>query len=73
MQVKLITTVETIIDIDPENSTSYEEAKAEILGHLSGTDEDEAFTEDTKNAHHDAVQFDHVRTQSVTHSFEEVK
>lgn len=73
MQVKLITTVESIIDIDPENGTSYEEAKAEILGRLSGIDEDDTFTEDTKSAHHDSVQFDKIRAQSVTHSFTKVE
>lgn len=72
MQVRLITVVETLIDVSKHNPT-YEEAKGEILGSLTGIAEDEAVTEEIKDAHHAAVRFDTVISQNVTHSFEEVK
>lgn len=72
MQVRLKTVVETIIDIDPENNASFEEARQEIFGRLSEFDQND-IAEDIKSAHSEATVFDSIRTQSVTHSFEEVK
>lgn len=72
MQVRLITTVETIIDVDPENTVNFETAKAEIYGRLGECDEED-ISESIKSAHAEAVVFDNIRAQSVTHSFEEVK
>lgn len=72
MQVRLTTTISTIIDIYPENKASFEEARQEIFGRLNEFDQDD-IAEDIKSAHAEATVFDHVRAQSVTHSFEEVK
>ena len=72
MQFKLITVIETIIDAS-EHNPSYEEAKGEILGRLTTFAEDDDVTEGIKSAHNEAVVFDTVHAQSVTHSFEEVK
>lgn len=74
MQVKLITTVETIIDIDPENTEDFETAKREIFGNFNDQcDEEDDACGDIKSAHSAAVVFDTIRAQSVTTSFEEVK
>jgi hypothetical protein len=73
MQVRLTTTIETIIDIDPENSPSYEEAKGEIFGRFNDQSDSEDTCEDIKAAHSNAVVYDQVRTQSVVSTFEEVK
>ncbi|MBO6279374.1 MAG: hypothetical protein J6N20_18440 [Pseudomonas sp.] len=74
MQVKLITIIETIIDIDPENTCNFETAKGEIyINHLLENEELDNVADDVKSAHSDAVVFDTVRAQSVTHLFEEVK
>lgn len=67
MQVKLVTTVETIIDLDPEANPSLEEARGEILGRLSSNEEG-SITEEIESAHHEAVVFDQVIAQCVTHS-----
>lgn len=72
MQVKLITVIETIIDCEPEHQATYKQTKDEIFGRfLEGYEED--FSESISSAHSGAVIFDTVRTQTVTHSFEEVK
>jgi hypothetical protein len=68
MQVRLTTTVETIIDIDPENNPTFEETRREIYGRLAESEEAEAYTDGSN-----AVVFDSVRMQTTTHSFEEVK
>lgn len=73
MQVKLITTIETIIDCDPEHRATYKQTKDEIFGRFIGYTEDDDLAEDIKGQHSAAAVFDTVRAQSVTHSFEEVK
>ena len=74
MQVRLITTVETIIDIDQENTDKFEAAKAEIFDNTFHEFPDfDEITEEVKSAHIAAVVYDKVRSQSVTHTFEEVK
>lgn len=73
MQVRLITTVETIIEIDPESTDDFETAKREIFNRLKKCAEEEDVAEEVKSAHSDSVVFDSICTQSVTHSFEEVK
>lgn len=74
MQVRLITTVETIIDIDPENTDNFQTAKSEIFDNNFQELEDlDDAADDIKSAHQSAVHFDHIRTQTVSHSFEEVK
>lgn len=73
MQVKLITIIETIIDAS-EHSPSYEEAKKEIYtGRFFERDDLDNVADDVKQAHVESVVYDSVRSQSVTHSFEEVK
>lgn len=72
MQVKLITTVETIIDISRERYIDLDDSKREILGGFLESASDE-ITKEIKDAHQSAIFFDSVRTQIVTHSFEEVK
>ena len=72
MQVKLITTIETIIEINPENTDDFEIAKREIFHNYIETQED-TVADDLKDAHQSAVIYDTVIAQSVTHSFEEVK
>lgn len=72
MQVKLITTIESIVDIDPENSEVFETVKREIYGRFLEDSHDD-IAEEVLSAHQSSVIFDTVRTQTVTHSFEEVK
>lgn len=72
MQVKLITTIETIIDISRERYVTLDDSKREILGGFLENACDEIAAE-IKDAHQSAVFYDSVRTQIVTHSFEEVK
>jgi hypothetical protein len=73
MQVRLTTTVETIIDIDPNNNPTFEEARREISGRLAESEEAEAYTDGIQSCQSNAVVFDNVRTQTTSHSFEEVK
>jgi hypothetical protein len=76
MQVKLTTTVETVIDIDVENpewENNFEQAKREIFGRFNDQSDSEDTCEGIKAAHSNAVVYDHVRTQSVVSTFEEVK
>jgi hypothetical protein len=74
MQVRLTTIVETIIDIDPENTENFSTAKGEIyVNNYLENEELDNIADDIKSAHQDAVIYDTVRAQSVTHSFEEVK
>lgn len=76
MQVRLITTVETIIDTEDHNP-SFEEAKREIFGRLQEAvaqdTEQEQYVEAVQCLHTSCVVFDTVRTQNVSHPFEEVK
>lgn len=74
MQVRLTTTVTTIIDLE-ESGASFEEARREIFHRFNEeTDlDDSECTDEIKSAHAKAVVFDTVRLQSVEHSFEEVK
>lgn len=74
MQVRLITTVETTIEINPENTVNFETAKGEIfVNNLLENEELDNIADDIKSAHQDAVVYDSVRAHSVSHSFEEVK
>jgi hypothetical protein len=73
MQVKLTTVVETIIDVDPENTEEFDTAKAEIFVNSFISKHDEDSLEDIKAEHSEAVVFDHVRCQTVTHSFTKVE
>lgn len=77
MQVRLITTIETIIDVDPKNDATLEEARREILGRLhEAIDQDseqEQYVEAVQCLHTGCVVFDQVRTQTVTHSFSKVE
>ena len=77
MQVKLITIIETVIEIDPENDPTFEEAKREIFGSLQEAIErdgnQDQYVEAVQCLHTGAVVYDKVLTATVTHSFEEVK
>ena len=72
MQVKLITTVETVIEVDREFKGSFEDTQQEIFNNFLATTED-TDTDDIKDAQHCAAVLDTVINQTVTHSFEEVK
>lgn len=77
MQVRLTTTISTIIEIDPENTTEFATAKAEIfVKYNEALDQDadqDQFVEAVKGIQASAVHHDKVIGTEVTHSFEEVK
>lgn len=72
MQVKLVTTIETIIEVDPENTEDFETAKSEIFNNFNESFEDE-HVEDVTSAHQSAVIFDKVIGHEVHHSFQKVE
>lgn len=72
MQVKLVTTIETIIDCDPEHQATFEETKREIFGRfLESFEEDQC--ESITSSHQSAVIFDKVIAHATTHSFVKVE
>jgi hypothetical protein len=77
MQVRLTTTISTIIDIDPENTTEFATAKAEIFGTYNtnlGIDaRQEQSIEAVQALQSGSVIYDRIVGTEVTHSFEEVK
>jgi hypothetical protein len=72
MQVRLTTTVSTIIDLS-EHGANIKEARREIFTRFNENIAEEDPTEDLKAAHSSAVVFDQIVGTEVTHSFEEVK
>lgn len=72
MQVKLVTTIETIIEVDPENTQDFETAKCEIFNNFLENFEEE-HVEDVTSAHQSAVIFDKVIAHSVEHAFKKVE
>lgn len=77
MQVRLTTTISTIIEVDPENTTEFATARAEIFKTYNDAIDQDAeqdqFVEAVKGLQAGAVHFDKVIGTEVTHSFEEVK
>lgn len=77
MQVRLTTTISTIIEIDPENTDEFETAKREIYTkYVEATEQDaeqDQFIEAVKQLQYGAAHLDTVIATEVTHSFEEVK
>jgi hypothetical protein len=77
MQVRLTTTISTIINVDPANTTQFEVAKREIFGcykKVLCTDaEQEQIIEAVKFMQVSACFADEVIGTEVTHTFEEVK
>jgi hypothetical protein len=77
MQVRLTTTISTIIDIDPENTTAFETAKREIFGTYTDALDTDANQEQSIEAvqalQSGSVVYDRIVGTEVTHSFEEVK
>lgn len=77
MQVRLTTTISTIIEVDPENTESFETARGEIFGNygnaLDQDAEQDQFIEAVQQLQADAAHLDKVVATEVTHSFEEVK
>lgn len=77
MQVRLTTTVETIIDIDPENTESFDTARREIFDRyneaLAQDDKQSQYIQAVQAIHSNCVVFDTVRAQTVRSTFEEVK
>jgi prefoldin subunit 5 len=71
MQVRLTTTIETIIDLGP--GVTVEEARKEIFERYNEDEELEELIENVQARHSNAVVYDEIRATSVTHSFEEVK
>lgn len=72
MKVRLTTTISTIIEIDPENTTEFATAEAEIFGRFNDQSDSEDTCESIKAAHSNAVKFDDIVGTEVTHSFEEL-
>ena len=79
MQVKLITTIETIIEVGREIGEDFniEEVKREIFGkYAEAVDQDaeqDQFIEGVKNLQASAVHHDILMGTVTSHSFEEVK
>lgn len=79
MQVKLITTIETIIEVGREIGEDFniEEVKREIFGkYAEAVDQDAEqgqFIEGVKNLQASAVHHDILMGTVTSHSFEEVK
>lgn len=71
MQVRLITTISTVIELT--SGAGLEEAKKEIFGNYQNFTEDDDLAEDIKYQQSSAVVHDTVIANEVTHSFEEVK
>lgn len=71
MQVRLTTTISTVVDIT--SGACFEEAKKEIFGNYQNFTEDDDLAEDIKYQQSSAVIHDTVIASEVTHSFEEVK
>lgn len=75
MQVRLITTIATIVEVS--EGVTLEEAKKEIFGRYNealDTDADqEQCVDAVQSLQNGAVVFDTVIATEVTHSFEEVK
>lgn len=77
MKVRLITTIETVIDIDPGNTTELRTARAEIFGRLEEAVEQDGkqdqCVEAVKSLHSGCVVYDQIRSQSVWHAFIKVE
>ena len=77
MQVKLVTTIETFIEVDPENTQDFETAKRKIFGSLQESierdEKQDQFIEAVKRLHYGAVTCDEVTGYEVRHSFKKVE
>lgn len=75
MRVRLSTTISTIIEIDPGNTTEFETARREIFKRFSGENEvfDSEAEEFIQAQQANAVLHDTIIGTDTTHTFEEVK
>lgn len=73
MQVKICTVIETIVEIDPENTDDFECAKREIFNRYVKSEDHPKGVEETRAAQASAVVHDTILRSRVRHSFTEVK
>ena len=77
MQVRLVTTIESIIDIGPANTDNFETARREIFNRyneaLDQDGEQSQYIQAVQAIQSGCVVYDTIRSQTVRSSFEEVK